>query len=155
MLTVHCYDNAFFAESQAVLPFFAGFQRIDRILNPFGHKIIHFSCADVTVYALAGESVSALMRSGRIRNSEIRRHDNCGCTVTFENGSKRTFSCGKLRSFALQNVRQDVWSKREWEAPEPGAGAGEPVVLAAEQAEILALRHRTRTKTDQKWTGRF
>ena len=155
MLTVHCYDNAFFAESQAVLPFFAGFQRIDRILNPFRHKIIHFSCADITVYALAGESVSALMRSGRFRNSEIRRHDNCDCTVTFENGRKRTFSCGKLRSFALQNVRQDVWSKREWEAPEPGVGAGEPVVLTEEQAEILALRHRTRTKTDQKWTGRF
>jgi len=31
-----------------------------------------------------------------------RRHDNCDCTVTFENGRKR----------------QDVWSKREWEAPE-------------------------------------
>ena len=24
-------------------------------------------------------------------------------------------------------MRQDVWSKREWEAPEPGAGAGAPV----------------------------
>ena len=40
-----------------------------------------------------------------------RRHDNCDCTVTFENGRKR----------------QDVWSKRTWEAPEPGAGAGAPV----------------------------
>ncbi len=30
--------------------------------------------------------------------------------------------------------RQDVWSKRTWEAPEPGAGAGEPVVFTAEQA---------------------
>ena len=38
-----------------------------------------------------------------------RRHDNCDCTVTFENGRKR----------------QDVWSKREWEAPKEGAGAGE------------------------------
>lgn len=47
-----------------------------------------------------------------------RRHDNCDCTVTFENGRKR----------------QDVWSKREWEAPEPGAGAGDPVVFTAEQA---------------------
>lgn len=70
-----------------------------------------------------------------------RRHVNCGCTVTFENGSKRTFSCGKLRSFALQNVRQDVWSKREWEAPEPGAGAGERVVLTEEQAERLQAEH--------------
>ena len=40
-----------------------------------------------------------------------RRHDNCGCSVTFENGRKR----------------QDVWSKREWEAPAEGAGAGAPV----------------------------
>lgn len=47
-----------------------------------------------------------------------RRHDNCGCSVTYENGRKR----------------QDVWSKREWEAPEPGAGAGDPVVLTKEQA---------------------
>ena len=39
------------------------------------------------------------------------RHDNCTCTVTYENGRKR----------------QDVWSKRTWEQPEPGAGAGEPV----------------------------
>ena len=43
-------------------------------------------------------------------------HDNCDCTVTFENGRKR----------------QDVWSKREWEAPEADAGAGEPVRLTAE-----------------------
>ena len=50
-----------------------------------------------------------------------RRHDNCDCTVTFENGRKR----------------QDVWSKREWEAPEPGAGAGDPVVFTKEQAEKL------------------
>ena len=48
-----------------------------------------------------------------------RRHDNCGCSVTFENGRQR----------------QDVWSKKTWEAPEPGAGAGEPVVLTAEQTE--------------------
>lgn len=54
-----------------------------------------------------------------------RRHDNCGCTVTFENGRKR----------------QDVWSKRTWEAPEPGAGAGERVVLTEEQARELEAKH--------------
>ncbi len=54
-----------------------------------------------------------------------RRHDNCDCTVTFENGRKR----------------QDVWSKWEWEAPEPGAGAGDPVVLTDEQAERLQAEH--------------
>ena len=41
------------------------------------------------------------------------RHDNCTCTVTYENGRKR----------------QDVWSKRTWEQPEPGAGAGAPTVF--------------------------
>lgn len=53
------------------------------------------------------------------------RHDNCDCTVTFENGRKR----------------QDVWSKREWESPEPGAGAGDPVVLTKEQGERLQAEH--------------
>lgn len=54
-----------------------------------------------------------------------RRHDNCGCSVTYENGRQR----------------QDVWSKRIWEAPEPGAGAGDPVVFTAEQAERLQAEH--------------
>ena len=52
-------------------------------------------------------------------------HDNCGCSVTFENGRKR----------------QDVWSKREWEAPFEDAGAGDPVVLTKEQAERLQAAH--------------
>ncbi|MBR4201022.1 MAG: hypothetical protein IKQ91_07060 [Oscillospiraceae bacterium] len=68
--------------------------------------------------------------AGRYRYGEepkdiYKRHDNCDCTVTFENGRKR----------------QDVWSKREWEAPEPGAGAGEPVVLTKEQGERLQAEH--------------
>ena len=54
-----------------------------------------------------------------------RRHDNCGCSVTYENGRKR----------------QDVWSKRTWEAPEPGAGAGDPVVFTKEQARELEAKH--------------
>lgn len=68
--------------------------------------------------------------AGRYRYGEepedvYRRHDNCSCTVTYENGRKR----------------QDVWSKREWEAPKPGAGAGERVVLTKEQAEKLQVEH--------------
>ena len=54
-----------------------------------------------------------------------RRHDNCDCTVTFENGRKR----------------QDVWSKRTWEAPEPGAGAGDPVVFTKEQAKAFQAQN--------------
>lgn len=61
-----------------------------------------------------------------------RRHDNCDCTVTFENGRKR----------------QDVWSKREWEAPEPGAGAGERVVLTEEQARELEAKHQLEVLTN-------
>ena len=44
------------------------------------------------------------------------RHDNCSCTVTYESGRQR----------------QDVWSKRSWEAPAADAGAGEPTVFTAE-----------------------
>ena len=62
-----------------------------------------------------------------------RRHDNCGCSVTYENGRKR----------------QDVWSKREWEAPEPGAGVGERVVLTEEKARELEAEH-----FPVVWTGR-
>lgn len=65
--------------------------------------------------------VAGRYRYGEEPDDIYKRHDNCDCTVTFENGRKR----------------QDVWSKREWEAPEPGAGAGDPVVLTEEQAERL------------------
>lgn len=51
----------------------------------------------------------------------FRRHDNCDCTVTFENGRER----------------QDVWSKRTWEAPAVGAGAAAPVRLSRQDAESL------------------
>ena len=55
----------------------------------------------------------------------FRRHDNCSCTVTYENGRER----------------QDVWSKRSWEAPAEGAGAAEPVTLTAEEAAAAQARH--------------
>ena len=53
----------------------------------------------------------------------FRRHDNCDCTVTFENGRER----------------QDVWSKRTWqESPaEVLRDASEPVRYSAEQSERL------------------
>lgn len=47
----------------------------------------------------------------------FRRHDNCGCSVTYENGRER----------------QDVWSKKTWTVPED-AGAPEPVRFTQEQA---------------------
>ena len=51
----------------------------------------------------------------------FRRHDNCTCTVTFEQGA----------------FRQDVWSKRSWEAPKAGAGAPPPKVFSQEEADRL------------------
>jgi hypothetical protein len=56
-----------------------------------------------------------------------RRHDNCDCTVTFENGRKR----------------QDVWSKRTWEAPAEGAGAGEPVNFIGKEVSQKDLNFLT------------
>lgn len=77
----------------------------------------------ITRKAVSGCCAWCTAMAGRYAYGEepddiYRRHDNCDCTVTFENGRKR----------------QDVWSKRIWEAPEPGAGAGDPVVLTKEQA---------------------
>lgn len=51
----------------------------------------------------------------------FRRHDNCTCIVTFEQGA----------------FRQDVWSKRSWETPKTGAGAPPPTVFSQEQARRL------------------
>ena len=80
----------------------------------------------ITRKAVSGCCAWCTAMAGRFEYGEepddiYRRHDNCDCTVTFENGRKR----------------QDVWSKREWEAPEADAGAGEPVVFTKEQAERL------------------
>lgn len=67
----------------------------------------------------------------------FRRHDNCTCSVTYE--------CGRQR--------QDVWSKREWEAPEADAGAGEPVRLTAEQARELEAKHLPMVLTPRAKSG--
>ena len=50
-----------------------------------------------------------------------RRHDNCGCSVIYENGRQR----------------QDVWSKRTWEKPKVGAGAPPPTKFSPEQARAM------------------
>lgn len=69
--------------------------------------------------------VAGRYRYGEEPDDIYRRHDNCDCTVTFENGRKR----------------HDVWSKREWEAPEADAGAPEPVRFTREQARELEAEH--------------
>lgn len=91
----------------------------------------------ITRKAVSGCCAWCTAMAGRFEYGEepddiYRRHDNCDCTVTFENGRKR----------------QDVWSKREWEVPEPGAGAGEPVRLTAEQARKLQEKHQLKRLTN-------
>lgn len=55
----------------------------------------------------------------------FRRHDNCGCTVTYE--------CGRQR--------QDVWSKKSWEVPQIGNKKYKPTVFANEQAKTLEKKN--------------
>lgn len=50
-----------------------------------------------------------------------RRHDNCSCSVTYENGRQR----------------QDVWSKRSWDAHDIVEGAPPPARFTPEQAKAL------------------
>ena len=68
----------------------------------------------------------------------FRRHDNCGCTVTFENGRQR----------------QDVWSKQTWQASpeEILAQYRGPKKLTKEQAEFLGLtfgKNRGKIKSEE------
>lgn len=56
----------------------------------------------------------------------FRRHDNCGCTVTYENGRER----------------QDVWSKRTWDARDPKEvmrQAREPTRFSEEEARNIEM----------------
>lgn len=66
-----------------------------------------------------------------------RRHDNCGCTVTYENGKQR----------------QDVWSKRSWTAPEVGAGAPPPTRFTPEQAAEIQARNMPQGLTRRRRNG--
>lgn len=66
-----------------------------------------------------------------------RRHDNCGCTVTYENGKQR----------------QDVWSKRSWTSPEVGAGAPPPTRFTPEQAAEIQARNMPQGLTNRRRNG--
>lgn len=59
--------------------------------------------------------------------------------MTFENGRKR----------------QDVWSKREWEAPEPGAGAGERERFSNSQSAELIEKHKLKALTSDEEYGKI
>lgn len=61
----------------------------------------------------------------------FRRHDNCGCTVTFENG----------------RVRQNVWTKRTWEVPDIDIEPYEPAVISPEKSKMLQEKNLPKTLT--------
>ena len=60
----------------------------------------------------------------------FHRHDNCSCTTTYENGRKR----------------QDVWSKKTWDAPEINPQDSQPTVFTQEQAKALEQRNLSQFK---------
>lgn len=66
-----------------------------------------------------------------------RRHDNCGCTVIYENGKQR----------------QNVWSKKQWEVPEAGAGAPKPTILTPAQGRALQEKHKPTALTRGSGSG--
>lgn len=98
----------------------------------------------ITRKAVSGCCAWCTAMAGRYAYGEepddiYRRHDNCDCTVTFENGRKR----------------QDVWSKREWEAPKEGAGAGEPVRLNKSKSAELYEKHKLKSLTSDEEHGKI
>lgn len=66
-----------------------------------------------------------------------QRHDNCGCSVTYENGRQR----------------QDVWSRRKWEVPGKDAGAAEPTRLTRAQAAAIEAEHLPKRLTPDAESG--
>ena len=98
----------------------------------------------ITRKAVSGCCAWCTAMAGRFAYGEepddiYRRHDNCDCTVTFENGRKR----------------QDVWSKREWEVPEEDAGAPEPVRFTAKQARELEAKKMPKRLTPTVQSGKI
>ena len=67
------------------------------------------------------DSVAGRYEYGEGPEKIYRRHDNCKCSVTYENGRKR----------------QDVWSKKSWETPETDKSEYKPEVLDYEQAKTV------------------
>lgn len=62
----------------------------------------------------------------------FRRHDNCSCTVTYENG----------------RTRQNVWTKRTWEAPDTPKNSVNPTVIPPEKAKDLQAKNLPESLTN-------
>lgn len=73
-------------------------------------------------------SVAGRYEYGSEPDGIFRRHDNCGCSVTYENGRQR----------------QNVWTKKTWTVSE--TGAEKPKVFSQEQARQLNDQGNDRIK---------
>lgn len=71
------------------------------------------------------DSVAGRYEYGEEVDGIYQRHDNCKCSVTYENG----------------RTRQDVWSKKSWEAPETDKTEYKPQVLSREQSKALEAQN--------------
>ena len=71
------------------------------------------------------DSVAGRYEYGEEVDGIYQRHDNCKCSVTYENG----------------RTRQDVWSKKSWEAPETDKSEYKPEVLDYEQAKAVEAQN--------------
>lgn len=67
----------------------------------------------------------------------FRRHDNCGCTVTFENGRSR----------------QNVWSKKTWEVHDAPENSAAPVVISPEKVKMLQEKNLPKSLTNGRNGG--
>lgn len=67
------------------------------------------------------DSIAGRYEYGEEPDDVYRRHDNCDCSVTYENN----------------RTRQDVWSKKSWEAPETDKAEYKPQVLSREQSKAI------------------
>ena len=67
-----------------------------------------------------------------------RRHDNCYCVVTFENG----------------RMRQDVWSKKTWEVPAVEQKDSTPKKLSYEQGKAIEKQNLPHVGVDKSGGSR-
>ena len=80
-------------------------------------------------------SIAGRYEYGKEPSDIYSRHDNCTCSVTFENGRER----------------QDVWSKRKWEVKDEF----QPKVFSRQQAERIQEQNLNRGLTNWENSGKI
>lgn len=80
-------------------------------------------------------SIAGRYEYGKEPPDIYRRHDNCTCSVTFENGRER----------------QNVWSKRKWEVKDEF----QPKIFSRQQAERIQEQNLNRGLTNGENSGKI